>query len=180
MMTKLFWIRVTVIAAFVLHGAHAFAQPKSLGVSFSYTGISISYEMYSNRPDSFIDIVLKSENSEFYSGRFRHPGISASTSFNYYLKAWTYDETNSVKLFAGPGLTIGYCPDYKTVEGIMFGLKGKLGVECTFERDVQITASIAPIVGSHIVLDERSAEMKYYRNGFQYGFIPEIGIKYRF
>ena len=180
MAPKRFWIYVTMMMACLLPSSLVIAQPKSVGVSFSYTGISLSYEMNSHKSNSFIDLELKAENSEFYAGRSKFPGISASASLNYYLKQWCSDDGTSVNLFAGPGLIAGYCPDYKTLSGVIFGLKGKLGTECIFNRNVLVSVAIAPILGTHLLLKDDAVQMKYYRNGLQYALIPEIGIKYRF
>ena len=136
--------------------------------------------MHSHQSNSFIDLELKAENGEFYAGRSKYPGILASASWNHYLKQWKSDDGNNVSLFAGPGLAAGYCTDYKGADGIMIGLKGKIGVECNFKRNVTVSTSLAPIIGSHIVLKNGGVEMKYYRTGLQYALIPEIGIKYRF
>ena len=180
MITKRLCIYMTLIAAFLLPPSIAIAQPKALGVSFSFTGISLSYEIYPNQSNSFVDLEIKAENCEFYAGRSKHPGISASASWNYFIKEWKSSETESVQLFAGPGITLGYSSDYKSVDGFLFGLKGRVGAQFSFDRRVIISASLAPIIGSHIIIDNDSVKMNYYRNGLQYALIPEIGIKYRF
>ena len=180
MITKRIRIYVTLMTAFLLPSSIAIAQSKALGVSFSFTGISVSYEMYSRHSESFVDMEIKAENCEFYAGRSRHPGISASASWNYILKDYKSSDIASVQLFAGPGLTIGYCSDYKASDGFLFGLKGRVGAQFSFDRKVIISASLAPVIGSHIIIDNDSVKMKYYRNGLQYALLPEIGIKYRF
>ena len=57
---------------------------------------------------------------------------------------------------------------------------GKIGVECRFIRRVNLTASISPVIGSHLIYNNGLVTMKWYRNGLYYALVPEIGIKYRF
>lgn len=156
------------------------AQPKSIGATFSYTGFSISYEHGLKDRESFIDISLKGETSEVFLNRNNYPGVSGSFTWNIYIKKWLSRDGNPIRLYAGPGAIIGYSPDFKTVHGLFFGMKGRVGVECEFPRDIVLSISISPIIGSHIVNYGNHMTMKCYMNGIYYSLIPEIGIKYNF
>lgn len=169
-----------VASAFLMSHAIIVAQPKSLGATFSFTGFAISYEHELSERNSFIEASVKAETSEVYLYRSEMPGISGSITWNYPIKEWTSDEGNSLTLFAGPGLTFGCSNDYKQPYGLFFGLKGRIGVECNFSRNVVISASFSPIIGSHTVFYSDHMTMRYYKNGFIYSLIPEIGIKHRF
>ena len=171
---------LTMIATLILSSSNAIGQTRSLGATFSFTGVSIAYDIQSGKKDAFLELDLKAECAEFYSGRSEFPGVSASASWNSYLKKWESDGGASVSLFAGPGITLGYTSDNKRAGGIIFGLEGIVGVECSFKRNVIVSASFAPMIGSHILIGKESAEMNFYRNGIQYALIPEIGIRYRF
>ena len=96
------------------------------------------------------------------------------------MKRWTTRNGNSFNAFAGPGVIIGYAHDFLKDQGYLFGLKGRVGVECRFDRNVSISACITPVIGSHAMLREDYIEMRYYRNGLISTALPEIGIKYAF
>ena len=165
------------------------ARTKSIGATFSYTGISVSHESYTSHENSFLDLTLKAEFNEFTAGRSSYPGISASVTWNSMLKRWLTQEGVGINLYLGPGVTIGYGKDHKGAEnaasgqssdGFFFGIMGRAGVECEFSRNINLTVSFTPVLGSHIIYNNGLVSMKWYRNGLYYALVPEIGIKYRF
>ena len=158
----------------------AYSQPKSAGATFSYTGLGLCYEHDFSEHDSFMEIQLKTELPEYLEGRKGYPGISASVVWNIIIKEWKSSEGNTLRFFAGPGAIAGYGADFKKPDGVFYGLKGRVGGECLFSRNVQISVSLSPIVGSHIHRHGEHFSMKHYRNGVIYGLVPEIGIKYSF
>lgn len=168
MITLLLWLGV------------ADAQPKSVGVNWCYSGIGLAYEHTVDGRGNFVEICLKAETGEMFNGREEWPGASASFTWNMVLKEWTSHDGERVRLYAGPGLAAGFGQDYRMQKGALFGLKGKVGVECLFKRGVTVSASIAPVFGQHIVRLEESIGTMFYRNGLIYGLVPEIGIRYSF
>ena len=44
----------------------SYAQPKSIGATFSFKGIAVSYEHGLNQSDSYIDISIHAETSEVF------------------------------------------------------------------------------------------------------------------
>lgn len=158
----------------------SYAQPRSLGTSISYTGIAAEYEHRLPKDNSFLNVSLKAQMSEYNADRASYPGISASLTWTSILKQWQSSEGNTISFFAGPGATIGYEKDHKTAEGVFLGIKGRAGIECTFSRKIIISANIAPVIGSHIVYDNGLMSMKYYKNGLLYALVPEVSIKYAF
>lgn len=159
--------------------SYAYAQPKSLGTSYSFSGMALSYEHYLTN-DSFAEISLKGETGEMFMGRTEIPGVSASFTWNMKIYDWTSRNGNTVSIFAGPGLTAGWGEDLRKQSGGFIGLKGRVGGECSFNRKVIISVSVSPVIGTHAALLEDSIRMTYYRNGLLGAVIPEIGIKYRF
>ena len=158
----------------------SYAQPRTLGASFSYTGISVNYEHALPKDASFLEAGIKMHMSEMNADRASYPGVSASLTWNSILKQWKSSQGNTISFFAGPGATIGYEKDHKTAEGVFLGIKGRAGIECTFSRKIIISANIAPVIGSHIVYDNGLMSMKYYKNGLLYALVPEVSIKYAF
>ena len=169
----------TVIIMGCTYVSYAYAQPKSLGTSYSFSGMALSYEHYLTN-DSFAEISLKGETGEMFMGRTEIPGVSASFTWNMNIYDWTSRNGNTVSIFAGPGLTAGWGEDLRKQSGGFIGLKGRVGGECSFNRKVIISFSVSPVIGTHAVLLEDSIRMTYYRYGLLGAVIPEIGIKYRF
>lgn len=169
-----------VVSAFLVSHTVTSAQPKSFGATFSFTGFALSYEHELSNIESFIEASFKAETSEIFLYKTGVPGVSCSIIWNIPLKTWKSGEGNKLTFFAGSGITVGCGNDYDLPYGVFFGLKGRVGVECNFARNVVISASVSPVIGSHIVFYNDHLTMRYYKNGLLYSLIPEIGIKYRF
>ena len=158
----------------------AAAQPKSLGASFSFTGLGLTYEHDYEEYKAFEEVSLKAETSEFILKRRDFPGMSIGVAWNFIIKEWSSSEGNTLRLFVGPGVTAGYTADYKSDAGVFFGLKGRVGGECEFSRNILISLCLLPTIGSHVTMPQGDLSMKYYKNGLIYSLVPEIGLKYRF
>lgn len=159
--------------------SYADAQPKSLGTTYSFGGISLSYE-HTLSSDSFAEVSLKAEMTEVFMGQRDIPGISASFTWNMNISNWKSANGCDIGLYAGPGLLLGWSPDYGKQNGGIIGLKGRFGAECAFGRNVTISLYISPVIGTHAVFLEDSINMTYFKYGLAYALMPEIGIKYRF
>lgn len=155
------------------------AQKHCLGTSYSYSGIGLYYG-HDNGDGSFIDVSLRAETSEMFSGRTSTPGVSASFSWNFAIYTIGSRCGNKIIVFAGPGIAAGICRDYKTHTGVFFGLKGRAGVCCRYRRNLNISVCIAPIIGPHLTLKDEGMEMRYFKDGLLRAAMPEIGIGYRF
>jgi len=171
---------VSVAAVIMVSLATLCAQPKSIGANFSVTGLAACYEHYQGKGDSFVELTLKAEMSEMVPGRTDVPGVSCSFTWNIELMEWLSVNGNRLTLFAGPGVIAGLGHDFKGPYGFFGGLKGRVGVECAFERKITISAFVSPVIGSHFELNGEGLLMKLYKNGVIYGLMPEISIKYRF
>lgn len=168
-------------AAFALFLAQSTlnAQSKALGVDFSINGAGISYEHYIES-DSFLSIDLKLDADDLMWLRASHPGATASLSWNMVFAEKTSSLGNRISFFAGPGIMLGYVTDLTDIAGGAFGLKGRVGCECSFKRKVTLSASLSPILGCHITSQNEEVKMKLYKSGLLHTLIPEIGIKYAF
>lgn len=171
-------ICISLLAATALTGEVA-AQSKSLGSLWSFSGIGISYEHRTDN-DTFAEISLKAEMGEVYFGRANIPGCSAAFTWNIVFKSWQSKNGNRIDLFGGPGAIAGWANDYFEDTGVFFGMKGRIGVECTFSRKITISACLSPIIGSHAMLLDESVKMHFYRYGLMNALFPEIGIRYSF
>lgn len=155
------------------------AQPKGIGATFSLSGIGLMYE-HNVGEGCFIDADIRTEMGEVFRNVTGIPGISASLSSNFILNEWKSHNGNQICAFAGPGVTVGTASDLHKDRGYFFGLKGRAGIECRFDRGVAVSVCLNPVVGSHLVIRNEYLEMTYYRNGLLNALLPEIGIKYIF
>ncbi len=154
-------------------------QPKSLGSTFSLSGIALSYEHITDY-ESFFDISIKAECGDMFFGKAVFPGVTGSFTWNHIFARKESRNGNDIRFFAGPGLTFGWCNDLLKPIGYMFGLKGRVGAECEFDRHVILSASLSPTIGTHIRIFDDHVDMRYYRLGIISALMPEIGIRYAF
>lgn len=157
----------------------AAAQPKAIGTTYSLSGFGIMYE-HNVGDGCFIDADLRTEMGEVFRNVTGMPGISSSLSCNFTFKEWESRNGNMICAFAGPGIMVGISNDLHKDRGYFFGLKGRAGIECSFDRGVAVSVSLNPTIGSHLVIRKDYLEMTYYRNGLMNAVLPEIGIKYTF
>lgn len=168
-----------IVAAFVLSAPDIQAQHHIVGSSWSFSGIGISYE-YHKAPQTFAHVDIRAEMFDTFLGVSAKPGGSASFTWNIVFGSMQSRNDIEVKFYAGPGLAIGYAADYKVPKGLFFGLKGRVGMRCSFDRNVDISLALAPIIGMHLFQKDDAWLMRYYRKGFIQAIMPEIGIAYRF
>lgn len=155
------------------------AQPRSIGTSYSFSALGISYEHTLNQ-DCFISADVKAEMGAYFMDSTRSPGVSASLSGNFIINRWTSRNGNTICAFAGPGISAGIAHEFRKDYGYFLGLKGRLGMECLFDRNVSVSICLTPILGMHMTIVDGHLEMRYYKRGLINAMIPEIGIKYLF
>lgn len=157
----------------------ACAQSKSIGCTFCFAGMGLVYE-HQTDTDNFAEIQLRAETYSMF--RYGHlvPGISASFTWNTVFARAEVRNGNVISFFAGPGIAAGFAEEFKPGHGMFFGLKGRIGGECTFPRRVTISMAVAPVLGAHINTIEGMAALLPYRLGLAYCLMPEVGIKYAF
>ena len=155
------------------------AQTRSVGTSWSFSGIGVGYE-YRIDDRSFGQIDLRTEMSEVFRGIGGVTGVAASFTWNMIFADIESGNGNMINLFSGPGAVIGWAQDYGDSPGGIFGLKGRIGAECVFERRIAVSICLSPILGMHVSRKNDVVSMRLYRNGLMSGLFPEVGIKYAF
>lgn len=173
-------ILTALLCACIFSAARVQAQPKAISSTWSLSGIGIGYE-HQLDSISFIQIDCKAEMGELFMNREWEAGGTLSFSWNMIFSSFTSSYGNQVYFYAGPGIILGWSDDHKSPSGGLFGVRGRIGVECIFDRNISISASISPILAMHLsVNSDKEFNMKVFRNGLLYGPIPEVGIKYCF
>lgn len=179
-MDRRIWILTALLSVCLLSAAEVNAQPKAASSIWSLAGLGAGYEHYLDST-SFIQIDFKAEMGELFMNREWEAGGTVSFSWNMIFASIISSYGNTVNFYAGPGAILGWTDDRKSPSGGLFGLRGRIGVECIFDRNVSISASISPILAMHLSVNEdKEFNMRVFRNGLTYGMIPEIGIKYCF
>lgn len=168
---------VLILTVLFLHESSA--QNRAVGTSYSYAGIALTYEQPLS-DETFMDLQLRAEAFEVFNSKAPYPGMSASMTWNMYFADLQSGNGNYIRFFAGPGIIAGYMPDMRTPYGAVFGLKGRVGGECLFDRNIAISMSLSPVLGAHVTMREGMPHMKFFLNGLRYGLMPEVGIKYLF
>ncbi len=155
------------------------ARSKAVGSTFSYAGPGLVYE-HGIDEKTFAEIQLRMETIPLYDFNRRIPGISASFTWNMIFAGFMSRHGNKVELFAGPGAFAGWSDDVLSRKGLIFGLKGRVGGECRFKRNVSVSISVSPVLGVHLGRSGSMMTMLLYQSGLLYGIMPEVGIKYAF
>ena len=176
---------IMVIALTMMLPGVTTARERSVGTSWSFTGVGITYE-HPLKESSFLLAGAQLEMSEVFLGTTARPGGSICFTCNDILRRMTSRNGNAVSLFAGAGAAAGYSKDYRlngrelTHHGVFFGVKGRAGVRIEYDRNINITAAVAPVLGMHLSMKDETVMMRYYRYGLLQTLMPEITISYRF
>ena len=157
----------------------AYAQKNSIGTTWSLSGIGISYERLISE-DTFAHVAIKAEMEEMFIGKTQFSGLSAAFTWNYVFAQIESNYGTPVKFFAGPGIAAGVCNDLYGTNGLFLGLNGRVGMQCIFQRNVDITIALAPVLGLHVSQKGENLNTRTYWNGLLQAIMPEIGISYRF
>ena len=161
------------------------AQEHSIGTSWSFSGIGLTYELQS-KENAFVQVGAQLEMAEAFLGRSRFPGASISFTCNDIIKSISSRNDNKISFFAGAGAAAGYCKDFRVKRkeqsryGGFFGLKGRAGLRIEYGRNVNISAAIAPVLGIHMSIKDETLLMRYYRYGLLQTLMPELTLSYRF
>lgn len=155
------------------------AQPKAISTTWSYSGIGIGYE-YIISHDTFLQVDAKADMTGVFNGNDKVPGPTASFTWNMIFARSVSENGCDICWFAGPGAAVGWSKDFRSSEGFIFGIKGRIGMECCFKRNIAISVSISPTLGMHASENNGMTNMRLYKNGLIYCLIPEVGIKYSF
>ncbi len=173
-------IFVSMILFLLLSAAAVHAQPKAFSSVWSLSGIGLGYE-HNIGPDSFLQIDVKAETAELFRYRKFEPGATVSLSWNMIFGSRESRYGSLLNFYAGPGIILGWADDIKAPSGGLFGIKGRIGIECIYSRNVSISVSASPSLAMHLSVNEDNEfNLRTFRNGLIYGLLPEIGIKYCF
>lgn len=166
------------LMAIVSHSA-VYAQKNTVGTSWSFSGIGLTYERNVSE-EAFAHVAVQAEMAETFLGRAMYPGISTAFTWNLVFAQFESRNGIPVRFYAGPGFATGISHDMHGRHGLFFGLKGRAGMQCIFDRRINISVSLAPILGIHISEDDENILTRPYANGLLQAVMPEFGISYRF
>lgn len=150
--------------------ATAYAQPKALGLRFSYGrffGAEVSYEHIVGPGENFLEADL---------GLFGN-GFKITGTYNFVFARPDWTSRGEWAWYAGPGAVLGYVPYvYNEAHGrydnvFMFGLVGQVGLEYTFWFPLQLALDMRPLLGI--------SDGRLYEDG-AWGFFPTLSVRYRF
>lgn len=178
-MDRIYHKAVLTFVTAILFLSVASAQTRSVGTSWSFSGIGLTYSHEAGNR-SFFDIQCKVELGEVLMNRTNIPGVSLAFTRNYIIREWDTEDGNTIYLISGPGISAGWSSDFLTNHGIHIGLKGCFGIECRYRRNINLSFCLAPVIGVHISKQNDYMKMEYHRNGLLGTILPEVGIKYSF
>lgn len=162
---------------FTLDDIHG--QSRSIGATFSYAGIGVEYAADIDE-GNFAEFQLRMETVEMFNRAGSLPGISASAFWNIIFTKLESGNGNPIRFYAGPGISLGYAQDRISPHGMIFGVKGRVGGECSFPRGISVSMNISPVIGGHFGITDGMVNMRVYRNGLLQILMPEASIRYRF
>lgn len=128
------------------------------------------------------ELRLLSDFAQVLRGHEYYPGAKLQYLYRLRVQEQTVSDELSVRLTAGPGLTVGAVRDQGKGDGLLAALCGGFSAEFLFRRvPVTISASLSADLGAHLVFKKWSdSTMTLYRNGLRKAWQPEISIRYRF
>ena len=118
--------------------------------------------------------------AETFLGKASHPGISAAFTWNLVFAQIESRNGTPLRFYAGPGFAAGISKDMDAPSGLFIGLKGRVGLQCLFERRINVSVSLSPILGIYMTPKDESILTRAYRHGLLQTILPEIGISYSF
>ncbi|MBO8473729.1 MAG: hypothetical protein IAB91_00355 [Bacteroidetes bacterium] len=166
-----------VIAAAVIlltAALNSHAQPKSAGIFFSPSMSGLTYQHQLDR-NTFWNIDLAVDYGDLVLGQSKTPGFSARFGYNFII--WQGNPGNS-RLYAGPGVNVGYARDKGHETGGYGGLSGNLGFEHDFSSGISLSAGISPVFAIHLHNTDRGLQLQTYNNGLLWSLAPYVGIRY--
>ncbi len=155
--------KIIIIAALVLGFATAVsAQPRAIGGRLSW-GLEASYQHTVKNAD-FVEANL---------GLFGFGSFDATATYNFMIAQPDWTSRGEWGFYAGPGAALGF----NFIGGNFFhaAVVGQVGLEYTFWFPLQLSVDLRPQVG----IAANSNGAAFYRGGL-YGFVPTIGVRYRF
>jgi len=185
----------TIICFLVLCSSpRAAGQVVSAGLFNSFKSIGACVELASGKNgNSRIQINLCADMYGIADTRSDCPGVTANITFNRTVASFKLKEA-TCRLYAGPGLSIGYVSDNeqgghdgkKAVllqnKGVAGAMSARFGSSFVFGRKISLDVSLTADVGLHIRRQEQKDALlvTFYKNGIYRSFYPELRIQYHF
>ena len=143
----------------------ASAQSRAVGSRLGY-GVELSYQHYL-APDIFLEADLGLD-------LIGKGGFKATAIYDWELAHPDWTDQGEWTVYAGPGAALGVVSNGSGKDtGFFLGICGQLGVEYTFTFPLAISLDIRPQLGYHF------GDGVAYTGGL-FGFIPTLGVRYRF
>lgn len=152
---------IIVIAAMLGFAFMSSAQPKAIGGRLGY-GLEASYQHYLGSPN-FLEA-----NAGIWG--FDEIGFRVTGTYNFTFAQPKWTPRGNWAWYAGPGVTFGTSCDSEN--NFFFGILGQVGLEYTFWFPLQLSADLRPSFGI--------CNGGFYTNGFTYGLIPTLSVRYSF
>ena len=154
--------RFILIAALMLGLAFAAtAQPRAIGARMGW-GFEASYQ-HTVRGADFVEADL---------GLFT-TSLNAAAVYNFMIAQPAWTDRGRWGFYAGPGASVGL--DLIGRSEFVFGVVGQVGLEYTFWFPLQLSVDLRPQIG----FAAGNGGARFYTEGM-FGFVPTIGVRYRF
>jgi len=153
---------VIIVAALGLSIA-AMAQPKAIGGRLGY-GLEASYQHYIGNPN-FLEV-----NAGLWG--LSDVGFKLTGTYNFVFAQPSWSPRGHWAWYAGPGVTLGTAYYNDSSNNLFIGLLGQVGLEYEFWFPLQLSADLRPTFGF--------CDGEFYNDGFTFGFIPTISVRYCF
>ena len=155
--------RIILIAALVFGVAvAATAQPRAVGGRLAY-GLEASYQHYVGG-ENFVEANL---------GFCYFSALNATATYNFMIAQPAWTARGEWGFYAGPGASVGL--DLIGKSEFVFGVVGQVGLEYTFWFPLQLSVDLRPQIG----FAAGNGGARFYTEGM-FGFVPTIGVRYRF
>ena len=157
--------KIILIAALVFGVAFAAsAQPRAVGGRVLGNGFDASYQHYVGG-ENFVEANL---------GLFCYTyALEAGATYNFMLAQPAWTARGEWGVYAGPGATLGL--DFAGRNEFVFAALGQVGLEYTFWFPLQLSVDLRPQIG----IAAGNGGVRFYNDGML-GFVPTIGVRYRF
>lgn len=166
--------KIILFAAAMLLSLSAFADenaqkgPRAIGGQLGY-GAEITYQ-HAIQERQFVEANL-GLNYMF--------GYGIRASYNWILVQPQWTDYGNWALYAGPGVGIGFGHGLsRYINNVNFGVMAILGVEFDFPFPLKLSAELHP--GISLGVGDGNETKKILNIGSFFGFVPTIGVKYRF
>ena len=152
--------KIIIIAALALGFAvAASAQPRAIGGRLG-NGLEASYQ-HTVRGADFVEANL---------GLFGFGAIDATATYNFMIAQPDWTSRGEWGFYAGPGASLGYGSN----NSFHIAAVGQVGLEYTFWFPLQLSVDLRPQFGVDV------HDGAHFYTGGLFGFVPTLGVRYRF